>query len=195
MDDRYSSEFQAIKLTDCEPALRSALQELQRTNSRLPLEIFNYKEYIVAGFPLQVSLPSRGPVDGIDIRPVELVLVFFHKAEYPGRAPQIRGSAFVSTERLPHLNPVWPGEPPWLCLHRGSVMIGIQSIQLGIWLNVRGVGWKTQPEVSLSKTVIALSPPGLRRNTGWVLQFSINGCSKITLLNNGGYIRPVEWRM
>lgn len=122
MDDRYSSEFQAIKLTDCEPALRSALQELQRTNSRLPLEIFNYKEYMVAGFPLQVSLPSRGPVDGIDIRPVELVLVFFHKAGYPGRAPQIRvDRRSFPTERLPHLNPVWPGEPPWLCLHRGSV--------------------------------------------------------------------------
>ena len=122
MDDRYSSEFQAIKLTDCEPAVRSALQELQRTDSRLPLEIFNYKEYMVAGFPLQVSLPSRGPVDGIDIRPVELVLVFFHKAEYPGRAPQIRmDRRSFPTERLPHLNPVWPGEPPWLCLHRGSV--------------------------------------------------------------------------
>lgn len=122
MDDRYSSQYQSKKLTDCEPAVRAAIQELQSAVTPIQLEIFHYEEYMVVSFPLLVNLPSRGSVDGIDIRPVEQVLAFFPKTGYPGRAPQIRvDRRSFPTERLPHLNPVRPGEPPWLCLHRGSV--------------------------------------------------------------------------
>jgi proteasome lid subunit RPN8/RPN11 len=122
MDDQYSSHFEIIAKNDCKPVIQSVIHELQKLDIQNTLDTYLYGEYSVIGFRLKVSLPSRGPVNDIDIRPLEPILLFIHNTSYPGRAPQIRiDRRSFPTDRLPHLNPVWPGEPPWLCLHRGSI--------------------------------------------------------------------------
>lgn len=122
MDDRYSSAYRPVKLSDCKPTIQAAILELQSAYQLRDLTIYQYDRFTAVRFTLAVSLPSRGPVNGIDIRPAEPVLIFFHEKGYPGRAPQVRvDRRSFPTHRLPHLNPVLPGEPPWLCLHRGNL--------------------------------------------------------------------------
>jgi len=78
--------------------------------------------YIAAAFTVRVSLPSRGPVNKIDIRAQEPVMLVFSKQDYPERAPMVRSDRKdFPVSRLPHLNPVRPGQPPFLCLHRGNI--------------------------------------------------------------------------
>ncbi|MEO0249068.1 MAG: hypothetical protein ABIN58_05890, partial [candidate division WOR-3 bacterium] len=121
-DDRYSSAYRPVKLSDCKPTIQAAILELQSADRPPELTLYHYGQFVVVRLTLTVNLPSRGPVNGIDIRPEEPVLIFFHEKGYPGRAPQIRvDRRSFPVHLLPHLNPVLPGEPPWLCLHRGNL--------------------------------------------------------------------------
>lgn len=77
---------------------------------------------VAAAFEVAVDLPPRGTVDGIDIRAREPLLLIFDRQRYPFGAPQVRSDRRdFPSERLPHLNPVPPNEPPYLCLHRGQL--------------------------------------------------------------------------
>lgn len=122
MDDRYSSAYRPVKLSDCKPTIQATVLELQSTDNQPDLTIYQYGQFVAVRLTLAVSLPSRGPVNGIDVRRSEPVLIFFHEKGYPGRAPQVRvDRRSFPAHQLPHLNPVLPGEPPWLCLHRGNL--------------------------------------------------------------------------
>jgi len=77
---------------------------------------------IAAVLSIQVALPSRGPVNNVDIRTEEPLLLVFDSLTYPYRAPWVLSDRrdFPSGQ-LPHLNPVPKGYPAWLCLYRGDI--------------------------------------------------------------------------
>jgi Prokaryotic E2 family A/ThiF family/Prokaryotic homologs of the JAB domain len=78
-------------------------------------------DYVAAAFVIPIDLPSRGPVGGIDIRAQEPIMLVFSRRDYPEKAPMARSDRKdFPVSRLPHLNPVASGQPPWLCLHRGN---------------------------------------------------------------------------
>lgn len=118
----FSDGFATTKLTACSLAIQHAIDEL-RDYLGIPIQtLYECADYVVIRISAAVNLPSRGTVNGIDIREKEPLLIFFHKANFPGRAPQIRvDRRDFPTKQLPHLNPVFPGEPYCLCLHRGSI--------------------------------------------------------------------------
>lgn len=101
--------------------IAEAFEELQRIVGEVQCLRWN-DQYVAAAFSLPVDLPTRGPVGGVDIRVREPVLVVFSRRDYPERAPMARSDRKdFPVESLAHLNPTEPGQPAWLCLHRGSV--------------------------------------------------------------------------
>lgn len=77
---------------------------------------------VAVAFEIAVDLPPRGTVGGIDIRPREPLLLIIEPTRYPFVAPQVRSDRRdFPADSLPHLNPVASGDPPYLCLHRGSI--------------------------------------------------------------------------
>lgn len=104
------------------PEIEAAFDDLRRiTGSDVRCVRWN-DDYVAAAFTVKVDLPSRGPVGGIDIRAEEPVMLVFNRRDYPELAPMARSDRKdFPTSRLPHLNPVLPGQPPYFCLHRGSL--------------------------------------------------------------------------
>ncbi|KAF0239870.1 MAG: ThiF, partial [bacterium] len=50
------------------------------------------------------------------------IMLVFHREYYPLEVPQARSNRKdLPSNKLPHLNPVSLGQPPWLCLHRGNL--------------------------------------------------------------------------
>ncbi len=124
MDDPnlFSTDFSTASFDSCGLAVRQAVAELASYMGVRIDVIREYADYYVVGVSMAVSLPSRGTRDDVDIHESEPLLVFFHKKEFPGRAPQIRSDRRdFPVSVLPHLNPVPPGEPYALCLHRGNI--------------------------------------------------------------------------
>jgi len=118
----FSSNWPPIHLSACNSSTQSAVNELSLgLNIPIPA-IYEYGDYVAIKIMVSVSIPFRGTVDGIDIRPQEPLLILFHKTNFPGRSPQVRSDRRdFPAGNLPHLNPVWPGEPYSLCLYRGNI--------------------------------------------------------------------------
>jgi hypothetical protein len=110
-------------LDECSAAIRSAGAELERVlgPDKVGFKAWN-KNYVAAAFELAVDIPTRGPVDDVDIRAVEPVVILFHRTNYPDVAPSAYSDRKdFPADKLPHLNPVKRGSPAHFCLHRGSV--------------------------------------------------------------------------
>ncbi len=120
--DLFSSGADRLDEHDLEPEVRRAISELREA---LPGRVgypFGDERQAVVPLRIGVELPSRGPMGGVDIRETEPVLVVIDRRDYPYKAP----AAFSDRpdfpgSRLSHLNPVAPGAPASLCLHRGSI--------------------------------------------------------------------------
>jgi hypothetical protein len=120
--ERYSTAWAMVPIESLAPELQESINLLTRTLDRnVVVKRFN-DNWIAACCDLDVDLPSRGPVDGLDIRDTEPVAFLFHRSDSAQRAPEVRSDRldFPAT-RLPHLNPTPSGHPPSLCLHRGSL--------------------------------------------------------------------------
>jgi len=104
-------------------SIQRGLGELRREYSMAGVRCLSWNEYYVAiALNIPVDLPSRGPVDGLDIRPVEPILLLVHKQHYPYQAPYVYADRKdFPIARLPHLNPTSTANLAWLCLHRGSL--------------------------------------------------------------------------
>ncbi len=78
--------------------------------------------FVAVPLTVDVELPGRGPVNGIDIRKQESILLLFDKELFPYVAPRVYADRldFPKT-KLPHINATARGVPAWLCLHRGSI--------------------------------------------------------------------------
>lgn len=118
----HSSERPAADFETLPAAIREAVLELAPlTASKEPVVLTWNDRYVVVPIVVTVDLPSRG-TGGIDIRRKEPLVVVLDLVHYPRRAP------FVFCDRkdfpgdeLPHVIPTTPGQPTWLCLHRGNI--------------------------------------------------------------------------
>jgi hypothetical protein len=78
--------------------------------------------YVAVPLVVEADLPTRGPVDGVDIREKEPIFLLLHRRYYPHKAPSTYSDRPDSPKtRLPQHNPTSPGRPANFCLHRGSL--------------------------------------------------------------------------
>ncbi|HEV8640982.1 MAG TPA: Mov34/MPN/PAD-1 family protein [Methylomirabilota bacterium] len=78
--------------------------------------------YHAIAMQVLVDLPSRGPVDDVDIRTVEPILLLVHQKQFPRKAPFAYSDRLdFPSSRLPHLIPTGRKDLACFCLHRGSL--------------------------------------------------------------------------
>lgn len=121
--DLHSTGRPELPLEELPIAIQKGLEELRLAfpGSNVRCRSWN-PNYVAVALNVPVDLPSRGPVDDIDIRPTEPVILLFHKTRFPRKPPIVYSDRKdFPTARLPHLNPTSPGMPASLCLHRGSL--------------------------------------------------------------------------
>lgn len=122
--DLFSAGYKEIKREIPNKVLIEAFEELRRSVDS-NLRVLSWPgpgRYVLAALTVNVDLPSRGPVRGIDIRKREPILLFFDAERYPNQAPQARSDRKdFPVESLPHLNAVPEGEPASMCLYRGNM--------------------------------------------------------------------------
>ncbi len=121
--DRHSVERSEFPLAELPPPIQKGVEELHRGFPQSNIRCLSWNQtYVAVALDLAVDLPSRGPVEDLDIRPVEPVLFLFHKRRFPYKPPIVYSDRKdFPTARLPHLNPTSPDMPASLCLHRGSL--------------------------------------------------------------------------
>jgi len=87
------------------------------------LEVYALDEQNIAlKVNLTVSIPSKGTVNGTDIRTQEPLLIKFNLAEYPEKAPHVMSDRTDFPKKfLSHLYYSPQGEPATLCLVRNSL--------------------------------------------------------------------------
>lgn len=120
--DLFSTELDRIDEDDLEPELQEAIHELREAFPGDTVESLGGDGQVVLPLNVAVDLPSRGPVDGVDIRETEPIFLVLDRRDYPYRAPAVFSNRrdFPSAY-LPHINPGPPGAPASLCLHRGNL--------------------------------------------------------------------------
>ena len=123
MDDSlFTNELTPIDLDDSTtPAIRAAIEQLRGIYPET--RIYGWgKHYIAAALTVRVDLPSEGPVNGVDIREEEPVILRLHRDHYPhfGTAAYSNRLDFPR-DQFPHLNPVNPSSPVSFCLHRDDL--------------------------------------------------------------------------
>jgi Prokaryotic E2 family A/ThiF family/Prokaryotic homologs of the JAB domain len=120
---RHTAGQQTEEPAKLSPAIAHAAETLRAAfpGQQVPILKWN-ANYVAVPLEVQVNLPSRGPVGGIDIRAQEPVFLLFNRGLYPYVAPSAWSDRldFPKT-KLPHLNPTKPGAPAHFCLHRGSL--------------------------------------------------------------------------
>ncbi|WP_407147844.1 ThiF family adenylyltransferase [Bradyrhizobium sp. ORS 86] len=103
--------------------IRAAVADLRAkfTDTDVPVLYWN-ANYAAVPLTVNVELPSRGPVGGVDIRKREPIVLLFHKVSFPYVAPLVYSDRTdFSKTAFPHLNVTGPKLPAWFCLHRGSI--------------------------------------------------------------------------
>lgn len=119
----FSTRRPKLDPADCPATIRSAVHELKAAFGEDQVGVVYWDEPCVGiTISVPVNIPTRGPVGGIDIRPIEPLLVLVHTARYPNFAPSVHSDRpNFPSHQLPHLNPTLEGDPPSLCLYRGNI--------------------------------------------------------------------------
>src|SRR5438552_6280464 len=120
---RHSAKQRELDLAQLPAPIREGVEELRAAMPRGGVRCVHWNDrYVGIVADVEVDLPTRGPVDDIDIRPVEPVLLLLHRRRYPRKAPLVYSDRMdFPSVRLPHLNPTSKAELASLCLHRGSL--------------------------------------------------------------------------
>lgn len=102
--------------------ITAAVRQIKEYFEDNSLEVFSYgKRSIVIKGVYSVSLPSRGSVDGVDIRPKEPVLIRINLKNYPDIAPTILSDRKdFPKQKLSHLYLTQDKDPAALCLVRNN---------------------------------------------------------------------------
>src|SRR5277367_6206823 len=108
---------------ECSVAIQEAVAELERLRGAGSIRVTAWnKNFVAVLVTVDVDLPTRGPVNGIDIRESEPIIILLHRRDYPEIAPIAKSDRKdFPASRLPHLNPTQKGSPAEFCLHRGSI--------------------------------------------------------------------------
>lgn len=123
MDELHSTGQQNEDEDSLSPAIRAAMAELRAKYPDQTIPVLKWNDiYVAAPVSVDVELPGRGPVNGVDIRKREPLVLLFAKKSFPYLAPRVSSDRrdFPKTA-FPHLNPTAPKAPASLCLHRGSI--------------------------------------------------------------------------
>jgi Prokaryotic E2 family A len=123
MDELHSSTQPKEEEDKLSPPIRSAVTELRAKFADQDVRVLYWNDnYAVVPLTVDVELPGRGPVNGVDIRKREPILLLFDKRSFPYVAPRVHSDRrdFSKTD-FPHLNVTRPKIPAWFCLHRGSL--------------------------------------------------------------------------
>src|SRR5258708_1226611 len=123
MDELHSTPQAKEDEDKLSPAIRSAVAELRAkfADTEVPALYWN-ANYAAVPLTVDVELPSRGPVGGVDIRKQEPIVLLFNKKSFPYVAPLVYSDRTdFSKTAFPHLNVTGPKAPAWFCLHRGSI--------------------------------------------------------------------------
>lgn len=120
----YTSDLSLEKPENLSQKITSAIVELQKAFPEQKIEALSSwdKYYIAIPLSVHVDLPTRGPVNDVDIREQEPIFMLLHRQNYPYKAPFIYSNRRDFPKgKLPHLNPRHPGSPASFCLHRGRL--------------------------------------------------------------------------
>jgi hypothetical protein len=72
------------------PAIRSAVAELRAKFGNLDVPVLYWNaNFAAVPLTVEIELPSRGPVNGVDIRKREPILLLFSKKWFPYSAPLV----------------------------------------------------------------------------------------------------------
>lgn len=123
MDELHSSTQPKQDEDKLSPAIRSAVAQLRDRFIDQDVSVLYWNDdYAAVPLTVDVALPGRGPVNGIDIRKQEPILLLFDRASFPYVAPRVHSNRRdFSKTAFPHLNVTGPKVPAWFCLHRGSI--------------------------------------------------------------------------
>jgi integrative and conjugative element protein (TIGR02256 family) len=123
MDELHSTAQAKEDEDKLSPAIRSAIAELRAKYPDQDVPVLKWNDiYVAAPLSVDVELPGRGPVNGVDIRKREPILLLFPKRSFPHLAPRVYSDRRdFSKTAFPHLNPTGPNVPASFCLHRGSL--------------------------------------------------------------------------
>lgn len=122
--DRYSDAFESLDVATLPESIRAAIREIEAAAGAARVREWNPKNprFVAVAVDLRIDLPTRGPIGGLDIRRIEPTIILIDTRDYPHDAPGARIDRMsFPTDKVPHLNPVAAGQPPWMCLHRGSI--------------------------------------------------------------------------
>lgn len=147
--DRFSSSLTSFDGKIENLVLQDSLSLLYNTLGIDSSRLYNWLDDRVAlAIDINVSLPSLGNFDEIDIQVVEPVLIVFDKKLYPSSAPKIFTNRLsFPKNKLAHLYIAVHGRPPALCLVRGNMDDWYASkritdlvIRIGNWMRDAATG-------------------------------------------------------
>jgi integrative and conjugative element protein (TIGR02256 family) len=123
MENLFSSKFKELRFDCCSKPIQACIIGIERLAIKKSVRVFSaLNGFIGISFKVEVSIPSRGAVHGIDIQEIEPIFILIEPNYYPYNAPMAFSDRMdFPSEKLPHLNPVPKGFPANFCLHRGNL--------------------------------------------------------------------------
>ncbi len=121
--NNFTTGLKPIKEKHLQKNILFAIKELKQIFSDQEIEALEWNNcYVVIPLSIKINLPARGPIDGVDIRKIEPVILFLDKQQYPFKAPLVHSNRIdFPKDRLPHLNPRSKEMPASFCLYRGNL--------------------------------------------------------------------------
>jgi hypothetical protein len=122
-DERHSTGRKELTAAELPEAVCAGLEELRAAFASSGVRCLAWNDnYAAVAMEVSVDLPSRGPINDLDIRSTEPILLLLHRRHFPQKAPLVYSDrADFPVARLPHLIPTGSSKLARLCLHRGSL--------------------------------------------------------------------------
>ncbi len=123
MDETYTGKLEAEVEDQLPVPIRAAVAQLREKLADEDIPILRWSDFWVAvPLTVDVQLPGRGPVNGVDIWKREPIVLLFARKFFPYRAPLVYSNRRdFPKDKFPHMNVTARKQPAWLCLHRGSI--------------------------------------------------------------------------
>jgi hypothetical protein len=142
MDETYTGKLESEAEDQLPAGIRAAVAQLREKFADQDIPILHWSDsWLAVPFTVDVELPSRGPVNGVDIRKREPVVLLFARKFFPYRSPLVYSNRRdFPKDKFPHINVTARKQPAWLCLHRGSIDTWFAEHTV-LDLVVRARGW------------------------------------------------------
>jgi integrative and conjugative element protein (TIGR02256 family) len=123
MEILFSSKFKHLRFDSCSKPAQACIVGVKKLAIKDSVRVFSaFKDFVGISFKVEVTIPTRGTVNGINIQEEEPIFILIEPNIYPYKAPIAFSDRMdFPSEKLPHLNPVPNGFPANFCLHRGDI--------------------------------------------------------------------------